>query len=431
MKFVLFTHYFSPMNSSGARRPEALVRYLSARGHEIDVFTTKKVGGVEAASPLAGVRVVHSGVIGAEVVDGMPKPNPDQGVAMGGGRYLIFLRRIKQKYLNQSIGQLFDPRLFYYFVIVFHVLCNFCSRGIFFGYISSLKKCDWIIATSPPWPMNLCAVFAAKIFKKKLILDYRDQFSGNHMFSNKFASIESRLDRWMCRNANLIWTVSSPMSDYYLALAEVKPVVVMNGFDPQAIDVEIKGRAAVHAVTIDKKIVRYFGTITSDRLMRPLWNALRRVGHRSRYFFEFYGECRMLSSMLAEEYPEAMDFVQFRGSVSHGDALRLMVDSDALLISESSGFDHASQVGVLTTKLFEYLYVEKPIIAVISSRTLLGSVVHKAGLAALISNDEDEIAEFLEHGGIGSVLPDNFFIDGFSRSRQFDHGFSSVLTADV
>ena len=42
MKIVFITHYFPPLNSSGARRLNAFAKYLNISGDEITVITTKK-----------------------------------------------------------------------------------------------------------------------------------------------------------------------------------------------------------------------------------------------------------------------------------------------------------------------------------------------------------------------------------------------------
>src|SRR6202023_1748690 len=42
MKIVFFVHYFPPLNSTGARRVESFVKYLSRWGHEIVIVSTRK-----------------------------------------------------------------------------------------------------------------------------------------------------------------------------------------------------------------------------------------------------------------------------------------------------------------------------------------------------------------------------------------------------
>ena len=43
-KIVFIPHYYPPVNSSGAKRVEAISKYLASDGHDVTVITTKKTG---------------------------------------------------------------------------------------------------------------------------------------------------------------------------------------------------------------------------------------------------------------------------------------------------------------------------------------------------------------------------------------------------
>lgn len=42
MHIVLIAYYYPPINSSGAKRAEALSKYFCAFGHHVTVITTRK-----------------------------------------------------------------------------------------------------------------------------------------------------------------------------------------------------------------------------------------------------------------------------------------------------------------------------------------------------------------------------------------------------
>ena len=99
-----------------------------------------------------------------------------------------------------------------------------------------------------------------------------------------------------------------------------------------------------------------------------------------------------------------------------------MYESDALLFTETSEKNYASQRGVLTTKLFEYLAVGKPIIGIIDEDTAAGLLLLRSGLGLVISTDHKEIQNVLaspSSSWANKLTPNVRYIDEFSRSSQF------------
>ena len=77
MRFVFIAHYFPPVNSSGAKRVEALSKYLVAAGHDVTVITTSKT-----ASDGAFTEVVPKGVKLIELSRfGFERPSHETGSA--------------------------------------------------------------------------------------------------------------------------------------------------------------------------------------------------------------------------------------------------------------------------------------------------------------------------------------------------------------
>jgi hypothetical protein len=97
-----------------------------------------------------------------------------------------------------------------------------------------------------------------------------------------------------------------------------------------------------------------------------------------------------------------------------------MSEADMLLFTETSDFSHASQRGVLTTKLFEYMASLKPIISIIDSSTIAGQIIEKSGLSFLLSNSKDEIENGLSDlNKLKNLKPNLHYISSFSRKSQF------------
>jgi glycosyltransferase involved in cell wall biosynthesis len=416
-RILIIAHYFPPMNSTGARRPEALAQYLSKIGDDVVVLTTDKQSSSTGTLSQLPYRVIESSLFFLRERSWVSNNYTDRDSPRP---YYRFLKKIKQRYVNRYFGQLADPRITFLISIIFKIAAFRLSGGRFFKSLKYIEFSDYIISTSPPWICHSVGVVLSKMFRIPLILDYRDQFSGNHMFSGTFSAIERKIDSFLCRNAWSILVVSEPMMGYYRSLTDVKVLTIMNGFGAgfdSLPDIVQLGPALGSRILL----VRYFGTITADRLMTPLWSALLRRGLSSRFKFEFYGDSGLLKEYFSANAHLKQLNVQFFPAVIHAKVFALMRESDALLFTETSEKQYASQRGVLTTKLFEYLAAGKPIIGIVERDTESGRLIERSGLSVLLSNSSEEIESELykiAQLGVESKI-DSGFIGTFSREAQF------------
>ena len=417
-KILVIAHYFSPLNSTGARRPEALVRFLTKNDYDVTVLTTLKSKETPTCNlNEKNIRVIESSVTATRVLLGLPKSKHIESI-ISGNSWLI---RLKHDFINPLLGQLPDPRLPFVISVLAKLILNGMSGRKKFEWINLVRNADCIISTSPPWVCHLLSVVLARWLEIPLILDYRDQFSGNHMFSQRLTWLEKRIDSYFCKSADLVVTVSEPMAEYYRSLTSKSVIVVMNGYEDHQFKKD--GESIISASdTSNFTLIRYFGTITNDRLMSSLWIALAGMKNINKFRFEFYGDCNLLHLYLKEKFPSVLPIVAFSGSVPHADAINLMYKSDALLFSETSEKEHASQRGVLTTKLFEYLAIGKPIIGVVDEDTAAGVVLLRSGLGLIISTNHIDIRNVLASPSaswVERVAPNAQYIGEFSRSSQF------------
>lgn len=417
MNIVFIAHYFPPLNSSGARRVLAFSKYLSRFGHRVTVVTTQKSNfDGSLTEPLPDYcRLIELG--GRRTSSHESGINSEQA-AMGRpwlGTILVNVRRG----LTRVFGQLIDHRIFF-------------ALRFFVGWlpndaVNAFKGADVLISTSPPWPMHLAAYFASKYFDKPWVADYRDQFSGHHVFQGSALSmkLESMLDNLLLHRATLVTVVSSPMAEYYQQFHQgVK--TIENGFDAEVFDAM---RSEMHKmVSIDKrsKIIRYVGTITKSTSVKDrIPNLLAAIkllpsDERSRLRIQFYGDSGTLPQVVKSEYPELIECLEFKENVPHREALRLILSADALFFSGVSSNDSLSAKGVLTTKLFEYMAARRPIVADIAPETLAGQVIANSGLGLVCSTEPKVIASALQRfiNGNYSLTPDTEFISTFSREAQ-------------
>lgn len=417
-KILIVAHYFPPMNSTGSRRPEALARFLKGLGHEVTVFTTQKAKSPPQATAGANpTPVIETNLFNTRMVSNIPV---QEEAKVAHTLQTSALMRFKQRHLNNTVGQMLDTRMPLLVATWAKIVLNRLSGGRLHAWLNPLKGFDVVISTAPPWTCHYLAYLLVRAYKLKWFVDYRDQFSGNHLFSQKFAGVEYYLDRLFCEKADLVMTVSPPMQQYYQDFTDPRKVLaVMNGYEeahfanlPVNKSYAFSAREVIH--------IRYFGKITADRTMPSFWEALSKSVNLHRIQVEIYGEAILLENFLKANYPALLVRVKLLNPVPHRTALELMSTSHALLFSETSETQHASQRGVLTTKLFEYMACQRPIVGVIAPEALAGEIILKSGLGVVVSDRVDELLGWMNSLNM-EVHPDSQFIQTFSRDAQFGH----------
>lgn len=419
MKLVFFVHYFPPLNSTGARRVESFAKYLSRRGHEIVIVSTRKSmrdGPLTEQVP-PYVRLYE--------IDSRGRVAKPDDVATGAAAYppsdkrIHWTRRLKQR-LMPLFGQVPDPRIGYAY--------GLRSSELDARVVEELSSADVFISSFPPWPAHLAAWFAQRRFGKPWIADYRDQLSGNHVMNGGWLSdrIELAIDRILLRQASAVTVISDPMKTYYDAM-HPSVTCVENGYDGEMFDkvhsaltgAESKGGES------SVSVMRYLGTITRDRIPFNLIAALEQAAAGATQAapfirVEFFGDTRLLEDYVTRHHPGLLrGWLAFLPSVPYTKSIEMMLTADALFFIETSDLSSLSARGVLTTKLFEYLASGRQIIAEIDDATLAASYIRQASPAHVVSRDVNTLSAALSKLGSGRVeIEGNAFVQSLSRERK-------------
>ena len=383
MKIVLIAYYYPPINSSGAKRFEALSKFLSAMGHSVTVITTQKTlaDGVFSEPIPLGVNLLELnkfGLVAPSVPEGKPYEPMFSGNPSG-------LRRLKD-FVCRWLGQVPDPRL----PFAFSFICPWFSKEA----CNALKEAEVVIGTSPPWSMLLAAIFAKFRFGVPCILDYRDHFSECHEMPGGFLakSLEKIIDRALVRYADHVVAISEPMADYYTSLSRKNVSVILNGYDPEVLE------AARQSAEMDSDykqiVVRYMGVVSPGRVPYNFLKALGRLREDFPENFgkmrvEFFGNAALIEDVLDRSFKEIAHIFKFFSPVSYHISLQRIVEADYLLFSETSSMDTVSAQGILTTKLLEYIGSGRPILADISTKTLAGSLILQCAGRHVVSDTVD------------------------------------------
>lgn len=408
---VFIVHYFPPINSTGGKRVEALSKYFAREGRSVTVITTAKGAGdgpfSEAAPP--GVRVLEIDALGRATPSVQSVPPTTESLPP---------RRRARHLVQRWFGQLPDPRLPF--------ALSFCSPFLAAEVVAALRSADVIVSSMPPWPTHLAALIAHWRFGKPVVIDYRDNFSRNHIMpGSSFAKlIEEKVDGLLARRATGVVVISEPMAEYYRRFTP-RVRVVLNGFDDEIFD-EVR---ACRRTRVDRNpdacIIRYMGRVSRDRIPRALIAALNDRAAAGELApealrFEFYGDATALREHLAGQPPAVRSIFHFLPAVPYREALDLMLDADGLLFVETSDSSNLSAKGVLTTKLFEYIAAARPVIAEIDPKTEAGRLLRRSGVGGVLGRSKEDFAAFLADTQRGAAGPavDASFVRTLSRKSQ-------------
>ena len=225
---------------------------------------------------------------------------------------------------------------------------------------------DAILTTSYPNSAHVAGLILKKWTGIPWAADFRDAWTQNPIFFHPptplHRLLQKRLEKAVIHNADLILTVSEPITDHFRRLAPSKKgkiVTLTNGYD----EGDFTNLESHHT---KKFTLVYTGTLYGPATPKPLFLALKEIlkehpSWRGTIEILFYSalEDTILKSIrkLGIE-----DVVHVKGLCPYEESLQHQMDASALLLFLASGQN--AEVTV-TQKVFEYLRSGRPILAMI------------------------------------------------------------------
>jgi len=225
---------------------------------------------------------------------------------------------------------------------------------------------DVVLSSSPPHSIHLLGRTVARAVNVPWVADFRDPYLidsryGLHGIKRLFAAQHRRFERDIYRDAALC-THAIPFHGRWASrrydFARPKIRILTNGFPAELTDeqflqsAERSSRASIRAVGI-----------LGEGAVATISTALRELSKRGiDAEFRHVGRARDA----AESIPaDLRDRVILRGTVSHREALRELAGADVLLKYDDL---NRAKVNGLSSKLFEYLALGRPIVAINPTR---------------------------------------------------------------
>ncbi len=249
-----------------------------------------------------------------------------------------------------------------------------------------------IYASAPPYTAFLVGALVSQITGIPLVVDYRDPWTDNPYlkYPSKFhRKIEHVLESFVLATAKRIIVATSPMSEQLLKryswLNPASIVTVTNGYDEEDF-------ARLPKTALPRKFrIAYTGSfyagLQPDSFLEAVAEAIiRNPDLRSDLEIDFVGSA---PSDVITNRLGLKDNIRCFGWVTHQEALRIASQSDVLLLIQP---EEASR-DFLTGKIFEYLRLSKPILALGGKGAVSNLLADVDGALHLQPGDTDAVAK--------------------------------------
>ncbi len=259
---------------------------------------------------------------------------------------------------------------------------------------------DVVFATGPPWTSLITGWFLKVLTGVRLIADFRDPWISNPYVFNKGKlreSAERYLERKIVTDADIVLLNTEELrKDFvsrYQFLPENKFVVLINGYD----EAEFK---SIHLRETKGEntdlLLTHAGSLYGLRDPKPILEAIGKIRERNirmaeKIKFRQMGATNLdynikefvAKNSLYENYGEL-------GSLPFTECLEHMVASDILVIIQQ---DTKTQI---PSKIYEYIYLNKPILTISSRDGALGKMIEKYEFGDIFEpHDTEGLAEYL------------------------------------
>ncbi len=380
-RVLMISHHFPPMAGSGANRALAFARYLPNYGWQPVVVTPD----LDWASPRddallnevpADLRVVRTRSF-------EKKPHAERASAVGGSarqpaphalkRHLGHLKRFPDAHLGWLPFALAAARR---------------------------QRFDVAYSTSGPFTSHVVGLLLKRLTGKPWIAELRDGwYRWNRAIFPDYPvwrdGLERRLENAALRTADRVVLVTERMAcafrQQYRDLPAGHFAVVSNGFDPLQFD------TSAGVGNAERWSVLHAGALYYGRSLAAFVEAVRSLARADPAFARDF-RLELVGSLDAAARAEIEraalgDRVRVRGQVDHRAAIDAMRSADALLlVANTTPGAEATVPG----KLFEYLAVGRPVLAVAPPASSTADVLAQTGGGWLApAGDADAIAGVL------------------------------------
>lgn len=397
-KVLVIAHIFPPIGGSGVQRTLKFVKYMRNFGWEPIILTTGK-----SSYPLKDVSLLD------DIPEGIKIIRIDED-------YSINKQIISEIHSIINRFQI-EPALFemyrQYSLINIEGICipdqyilwaNKVMKEIK-NYID-LSKIDLIYSTSGPYSDHIIGYLLKDEFDKPWVADFRDEWT-NNPYANPdkdswIYKMHFALEEKIVHVADKVINVTPVSTDNYreiFKLDDEKLVTITNGYDEDDFQ-----EIVLSDKKNDKFTIIHNGLLYGIRNPKPILKAIKNLidqnkidRNRIKLSLSWCENAKEWSNYIVDLQLE--DIVEFIGYVSHKESLQIAYRADILLLIVGPGEKNKA---MYPGKLFEYLRLNKPILALSPKESVVDKLINNFGVGINIDFDdidalEDAIAYFYKN----------------------------------
>ena len=378
-KVLIITYYWPPAGGSGVQRWLKFVKYFRDFGIEPVIYTVKNPN-----YPIEDESLLKEIPKNLEILK-QPIWEPNNLLSILGKK-----KTESAGFLNSNpslIGKLVQYIRANYFIPDARKFWVQPSVKYLKKYLKE-NKIDVVITTGPPHSMHLIGLNLKKQLGIKWIADFRDPWTEIDYFhqlplTKKAIKKHYFLEKEVLENADAVLVVGNTMKGNYMKFNK-KTYVVTNGFDSEILDVKTE---------LDSKFtLTHIGLMNSDRNPKMLWEVLAEIMNENHTFANDF-ELKLIGKVDTSVINDISNFnldknVTIINYVSHNKVIEFQKRAQVLLLIVNN-VPSANQI--ITGKIFEYLMVKRPILAIAPKNGDLAEIIQKTTSGFVIDFEERDL----------------------------------------
>jgi glycosyltransferase involved in cell wall biosynthesis len=258
---------------------------------------------------------------------------------------------------------------------------------------------DFIYSTGGPPSAHLAGIMFAKIFRKKIIVEFQDPLSGEDIGRNKISAIGLRFfEKWIINYSTVaIYCTQNAMKyarNSYPSLASKIDFVYPGSRAYENLEFSsLNSQSIVNGNIIN---ISYLGTLYQTRNIDTLMAALDQLineGSPTAFHIKIYGAINQDIKDRILKFPHH-GIISMHGLVTRDEALKKALEADILLIVQHS--DKRS-ITTMPFKTYDYLNTGKLVFGLIYKNDEIEEILSSHGHIACQVDDIASIKEKLIH----------------------------------
>lgn len=419
-KILVISYHFLPLINMPTMRLLRFLKYLKQFGWQIIILTTKlnaenyvETNDKSLLNIVRGIRVYGAHYIGPET---FLHPR-----FLSKNDSTIAPRQLDRR-ISKSLKSLMRAFLYNY---LFEREIGWLPFALVKGIkIIKTQNIKLIYASGPPFTTNLIGYLLRKISNARLIAEIRDVIYGDLWKDFKYSYVGTRISQYVAdkiiRNADCVVTTSEGIKKHILfrnIIPKDKIKIIYNGFDLPA-EIKNKSNSFFHKINIV-----YSGLLYGPRVISPFLHALKELINRepdmgTKILFHFAGVCYNENLQKIVDTLGLKGNVKYYGFITQSEVLNLYNIADILLLIKAPS-DKISIPG----KLFEYLGVKKPILALLPSDSEAANIIMRSRSGIITSpNNIKDIVKGLK------LIVESYKNGDFYSNKYFQNYNASNLT---